>query len=225
MAEVQVSKHRSEALREHNPPNDYSWGFAILIVLALGGTFFYALRNEFLFAQSPQTPIYQSSPQQIPQQHPPYVQPQDRVYDEADGTSYRPTSDYTLHDIQTYMTPLIEERMRGFENRVKKLEDKSHELDTKSWLLAVALNENAVRSREIGRRIDATTAGGYVTVDSGWYLTKMPTLLSMDPQTRRTLASYVKEKPAVYKPQAQGEVYYSSPIQSTTQGYCRPYYR
>jgi hypothetical protein len=68
-------------------------------------------------------------------------------------------------------------------------------LDHRTWLLAVANNENATISRKVAERVNASDLGRkYISFDTNWNLNKMPEFIRLTSQQRYSLLDEVDDR-------------------------------
>jgi len=219
-----------------------------IVVLVLGGLF---MMNKFggnfnlgnrqhdqfpqQHQQYPQQQQQQQQHQQYPQQpyqnfnnfqNGPYEQmPQEFQGPHLDQQFRPPVQPYpqgpnslSINDIKTYLEPWIDRKLSTLERRVDRL-------DHRTWLLAVANNENATISRRVAERVNASDLGRkYITFDANWNLSKMPEFIRLTSEQRYNLLEEVDD--ANYQREYQYEYDYNShsyrQIQRRNYSYVQP---
>lgn len=78
--------------------------------------------------------------------------------------------------------------------KIDSLTKKVQELDLRTWMLSIVVNENAHVSRETAP-IGSGMGSKYIQFDKNWKLSKMPEYLSISEKDRKRLADLVKEQP------------------------------
>lgn len=78
--------------------------------------------------------------------------------------------------------------------KLDSLTQKVQELDLRTWMLGIAINENAHISRELAP-VGSGIAQKYIQFDSQWKLNKMPEYLDLPEANRKRLAELVRENP------------------------------
>ena len=164
---------------------------AVVAILVLGGLF---LANKFGNSSN----LSANRPQYPQQQQPPYI----------NNMQNNPYQYYP----QEFNGPHLEQRNPGFEqqnfnpnlnNDIKSyvdrklgvLEQRVDRLDHRTWLLAIANNENSVVSRKLAERLNASDLSRkYISFDSNWNLNKMPEFLRLTTEQRYSLLEEVDDR-------------------------------
>lgn len=90
-----------------------------------------------------------------------------------------------------------------YNNKLKDIDSRLDKLDHRTWLLAVANNENSVLSSQIAKRIGPSAefySQKYLTFDSNWKLNKSPEFLDLTEEDRYNLLNHVNN---TYRPTIQ----------------------
>jgi hypothetical protein len=155
---------------------------AVFAMLVLGGLFLF---NKFGDSRNQQ---------QYPQQQPyinnvnnPYeYHPQELNGPHLDQRNQYPNQYPNSNDIKSYV-----------DKKIDVLGQRVDRLDHRTWLLAVANNENATVSRKIADHIGGRSGElgrKYISFDSNWNLNKMPEFIRLTSEQRYSLLEEVDDR-------------------------------
>lgn len=168
----------------------------VVAILVLGGLF---LANKFgnnsNFSANRQQ--YPQQPQQ-PQQ-PPYINNiQNNPYEYYPQAFNGPHLEQQRNPgfQQQNFNPNLNNDIKSYVDRkLGVLEQRVDRLDHRTWLLAIANNENSVVSRKLAERLNASDLSRkYISFDSNWNLNKMPEFLRLTTEQRYSLLEEVDDR-------------------------------
>ena len=128
--------------------------------------------------------------------------PQNRYYedlgeneDPTGRSPFRPVPPDRFEDIDNHR--LFERFPEDFrqepDHDLEELSQKVSQLERKTWLLAMANNENVELSKRLARSSSQTysLSGSYISITPEWKLSRLPTHLRLSERTRKLLVSSV----------------------------------
>lgn len=156
--------------------------FAVFAILVLGGLFLFNKFGDSFGKNQQQYPQQQQQPYINNVNNPYEYHPQELNGPHLDQRNQYPNS----NDIKSY----VDKKIDVLEQRVDKL-------DHRTWLLAVANNENATISQKIADHIGGRSSElgrKYVSFDSNWNLNKMPEFIRLTSEQRYSLLEEVDDR-------------------------------
>lgn len=193
---VQYVQVPAEKKKKDESKIDPMMVFVFVVLLALGGLF---VMSRFgggvnLFNRQQPYQQYQNQYQQYPQYPQNQFQFNNSPYQQYPQEFQGPHLNMNNHHNDPYVDPYRRDVLSDMERRLSRVERRVDRLDHRTWLLAIANNENASISRRVAERVGSRDLSRkYITFDGNWNLNKMPEFIRLSQQQRYNLLDEVDD--------------------------------
>ena len=85
------------------------------------------------------------------------------------------------------------------EQRVSKLESEQALSRDRTWLLGLAVTENANLNKKVDHTYHRNADNGYIVFDKDWNINKMPQTLQLDEKQKEAIKKHVKKSASIDK--------------------------